>query len=73
MAVCSPGDRRSEAKPVKATLFCCLKLTEFVVLLRNFYASFEDGSNERVSDGTHSTAVLTYTDVAGDNLSEWSN
>ena len=60
-------------KPVKATLTCCLKVTDLVVLLRNFYASFENGSKERVCNGTHSTAVLTYTDIAGENLSEWSS
>ena len=60
-------------KPVKATLTCCLKVTDLVVLLRNFYASFENESKERVCNGTHSTAVLTYTEIAGDNLSEWSS
>ena len=60
-------------KPVKATLTCCLKVTDLVVLLRNFYASFENGSKERVCNGTHSTAVLIYTDIAGENLSEWSS
>ena len=60
-------------EPVKATLTCCLKVTDLVVLSRNFYASFENESKERVCNGTHSTAVLTYTDIAGDNLSEWSS